>query len=630
MKYIEKYLEELESNEISKSVEKTAKEFLKNHHPTYNYKDNITGLLVGEIQSGKTAQILGIISALADEGNQLFILLTSSITELHKQTYIRALESLREFVICNENDEERFLANKMKKPVLLVLKKNYSILGRWYNKLIHANFLNSGGSMIIIDDEADSSSLNTKVNIKEQSTINQRLKEIKRLSTGCLYLQVTATPQPIILLTPESGLRPKFVQYFSPGDNYIGGDFFYSDPASFVIRSVSEDELTNVRNNPDYIPQALNNALSLFILTASHILLKNNSVCNCLIHPGLRIKDHETYAGIVGEILNGMLLSHNEGNFKEHLWPFWNDLHDTKPDIQRFDKLYDRAIDLLENEKIKVLVSNSNSKKNFNYDEGVNILIGGNSLGRGVTIPALQTIYYTRSAKRPNADTFWQHCRMFGYDRDRSLVRFFLPESLLKMFTELNSSHKALVGQLVSKGIEGIKLIFPDNISPTRNNVIDNKSLHTYTGGVSYFPSYPKNKSVDSIDNLLYDYKEPDPIEIPIDNLIEILKLIDGDGSDSWNTKNIIECIHLIETKHEVTQGKLIVRRDRNITRGSRTMLSENDRALVDKLRDECVLVMYRLRGGEDRHWDNQPLWMPNINLPKGVYYFVPKNKSLR
>jgi hypothetical protein len=40
-------------------------------------------------------------------------------------------------------------------------------------------------------------------------------------------------------------------------------------------------------------------------------------------------------------------------------------------------------------------------------------------LVRGLTIPKLQTVYYSRTSKAPNADTFWQHSRIFGYDREK-------------------------------------------------------------------------------------------------------------------------------------------------------------------------------------------------------------------
>ena len=55
------------------------------------------------------------------------------------------------------------------------------------------------------------------------------------------------------------------------------------------------------------------------------------------------------------------------------------------------------------------------TEADFDLEKDFNIVIGGNVIGRGLTIPKLQTVYYSRTAKRPNADTFWQHSRICGY-----------------------------------------------------------------------------------------------------------------------------------------------------------------------------------------------------------------------
>ena len=68
-------------------------------------------------------------------------------------------------------------------------------------------------------------------------------------------------------------------------------------------------------------------------------------------------------------------------------------------------------------------------------------MIGGNVIGRGLTIPKLQTVYYSRTAKKPNADTFWQHSRIFGYDRDTSLLRLYMPMDVYKFFVSLNQAN---------------------------------------------------------------------------------------------------------------------------------------------------------------------------------------------
>ena len=64
----------------------------------------------------------------------------------------------------------------------------------------------------------------------------------------------------------------------------------------------------------------------------------------------------------------------------------------------------------------------------------------------------------------------------------------------------------------------------------------------------------------------------------------------------------------------------LIVRRNRDIAKGTGTMLSPNDRALGDTYKDTVVLTMYKVTG--NKGWEGQQIWMPNIKLPGDVTYY--------
>jgi hypothetical protein len=76
------------------------------------YQQNVSGLLLGEVQSGKTGQMLGIIADAADKGFEVFVLLTSSNTYLQQQTYLRAFDALKSrsgaeecgFCVCSITD----------------------------------------------------------------------------------------------------------------------------------------------------------------------------------------------------------------------------------------------------------------------------------------------------------------------------------------------------------------------------------------------------------------------------------------------------------------------------------------------------------------------------------------------
>jgi hypothetical protein len=109
----------------------------------------------------------------------------------------------------------------------------------------------------------------------------------------------------------------------------------------------------------------------------------------------------------------------------------------TKPDITNFEDIRNTAVSLLYEQKINIIVLNSTSPMDADYNRGFNIIAGGNSLGRGITLPKLQTVYYCRKSKTPQADTFWQHSCMFGYDRDAGLMRIYIPPTLHRLFTEL-------------------------------------------------------------------------------------------------------------------------------------------------------------------------------------------------
>ena len=144
------------------------------------------------------------------------------------------------------------------------------------------------------------------------------------------------------------------------------------------------------------------------------------------------------------------------------------------------------------------------------YSSGNNIIIGGNTLGRGVTFPKLQTIYYTRTAKKPQADTMWQHSRMFGYDRDPGLMKVYIDEHLYKLFADINATNNSIIAQ-ITQNLEKIKIYYPDKLNPTRKNVLDRKKISILSGGTNYYPFNPQNFSIEKIDNLLKDFDEKHP-----------------------------------------------------------------------------------------------------------------------
>lgn len=631
-KYLVNYLKYLRSkqlDEVAISVESTTEEIVKNHLEKFSYRDHITGLLLGNIQSGKTSQMFGVIGAAADLDFQLFVLLTSDNTRLQEQTFERAYSAFRnDFEVLDEKDDKKFSLNEMQRSVILVLKKNTNVLKNWKANLAHSKYL-EGRPLFLIDDEGDAASLNTKVNKNEQSTINRHLSEIRELSSSSIFLQVTATPQAIFLQNVDSNFRPSFVQYFPPGKNYVGGKFYFSDPKSFVIRIAPEDELDNLLKADD-VTDILKEAILSFLICGTHLFYHKSKVCNFLIHPHYQTDIHTNIAQKVKKYLDLLksCLKSDDYGIVQNIEKVWLDLQSTKPDLLASDRVIPLLQDLLNDKRIKVLEMHSKSEDNIDLSEGLNIIVGGNTLSRGVTFPQLQTVYYCRSSKSPNADTYWQHSRIFGYDRDRALVRVFLPKQIHELFVELNKTNEAIIQQATEYDIDKINLLCRYKINPTRSNVIDQRLLNLLSGGVNYFPNRPDANFTSELDKKLSDFQQDSGDWQKIDNeqLIEFLELTSNEDTLHWSKKDFVDALAALnEDSRYENKGVLIVRRDRRISAGTGTLLSPNDRNLGSGFASLPVLTLYRITSGKVLGWKDDDFWIPNIKLPEGTNFYKTK-----
>lgn len=604
---------------LAKSVTKTAEDIVPQYISKFSFKEHVVSLLVGDVQSGKTSHMFGLICAAADEGFNIFVLLTTDNIILQQQTLTRAKQDLCDFCICDENDFLPFLSNNMRKPVVVVLKKNSRILKQWKNNFSSTHFC-AGNPLFIVDDEADAASLNTLVNKNKQSTINKALEEIKNTTSSSIYMQVTGTPQAILLQSVQSGWKPYFVYYFDPGNGYLGGKFFFSDDISPYIIFTDNDEADGLLVDDEFPENGLKTALIMHLISAAHIFLSGGTICNFLIHPSMETKQHSKFAEKIGDYLNEMLIAADEPDTLDAIYNVYLSLKETKADIYEFDKIADFIFEKLKNDEINILVLNSKSSfgENNRYESGINIIVGGNSLGRGVTFPQLQTIYYCRLAKNPQADTMWQHARMFGYDRDAGLMRVFMPPLLYKLFLDINTTNNSIIAQIKKNSGNDIKICYPNRLKPTRKNVLDSKTVGVFSGGVNYFPFYPTNNDVSIIDNMLRTFSE-DVHSVSLKFIITILAEISSE-KDDWNKEAFIGFIKTILASNPSAQGKLIVRRERDISRGTGTLLSPNDRQLGDKYPSDVVLTLYKVTG--TKGWNGEKLWIPNIKLPSDVVYY--------
>ena len=615
MNYLKTYLKTIADRgniDLAHSIEQTATEIGNRYIQDFNFCEHRIGLLFGNVQSGKTGQMFGIITKATDLGFPAFVLLTTDNVVLQQQTLERVQNDLSGYCICGENDSGLFIQNALMKPVIIVLKKNSRILRLWANVFASTGFM-KGNPLFIVDDEADAASLNTLINRNKKSSINKYLDNIKNGASSSIYLQVTGTPQAILLQTQVSGWHPYFTYYFAPGNSYLGGDFFFPKEKPNCI--------TFIEN----LKTPAHDVVLRHLAVSALVELGGGKVSNCLVHPSVRQASHDIFARDISKELQ-WCKEHIDDEFKAEFTVVYDGLAPVKYSKASVSDAFGKVKELLTSDAVKILIMNGkNTISSDQYSTGANIVIGGNTLGRGVTFPSLHTIYYTRTAKKPQADTMWQHSRMFGYDRDAGLMMVYIDEPLYKLFSDINATNNSLIAQ-VESGTDHIKIYYPNGLKPTRSNVLDERQVATISGGTNYYPFYPGNNTIARLDTILAPFSENEPIyQVSLRLVKEILSHITSE--DDFRVSSFISIIEMMLSEKPNAQGILIVRRNRDVAQGTGALLSPNDWSLGGQYTASTVLTMYKVTGRKG--WGGQELWVPNIKLPSDlIYYDVQEDES--
>ena len=609
MQYLKTYLDKITSRGnagLAESISSTAEEVGNRYLKNFSFTTHEIGLLLGNVQSGKTGQMFGIMCKATDLGFPVFVLLTTDNVVLQQQTLDRVKADLEGYCICGESDARIFADNSLMQPTIVVLKKNARILKLWANIFSSTGFMR-GNPLFIIDDEADAASLNTLVNRNRQSSINKYLDSIRNGAASSLYLQVTGTPQAIFLQTKESGWHPLFTHYFKPGKAYLGGDFFFPKTGKPDCITFADSLITPERD-----------VVIRHLLVSAQLFASGGAVSNCLIHPSVRQAAHQKFASNIKAELDWCKTNMN-GSFSAELKKQYMQLNPAKSEKVSFKKIMAVIEKILTNDEAKIIVMNGKTEvESDEYSVECNFVIGGNTLGRGVTFPSLQTLYYTRTAKKPQADTMWQHSRMFGYDRDPGMMMVYIDERLYKLFADINATNNAIISQ-VEQDLDEIKIYYPEGLNPTRKNVLDTDHVEAISGGTNYYPFYPDNNTIEDISNLLSVFSETELYyQVSLRLMKQVLSHVVA--SPDFKLKSFMSIIDVMLAEAPTTQGILIVRRNRDIAQGTGALLSPNDWNLGGSFPRKIVLTMYQVTG--TKGWGGKQLWVPNIKLPDGAVYY--------
>jgi hypothetical protein len=406
-----------------------------------------TGLVIGYVQSGKTLSFTTVTALARDNRFHLVIVMTGISIPLYDQSSRRLRSDLRldtprdrkwmmfpnpgstnarvlQDLLRDWRDDAT--PDEQKMTALVTVMKNHRHLANLRNLLRELDL--SRSPVLIIDDEGDQASMNTRVNQADESTTYQRIGEIRRACPHHTFLQYTATPQAPLLISLIDTLSPNFVHVLEPGAGYIGGRELFIDRGDRHVRPIPDDELAADPDEADVPPESLFLALRIFLLgvAASYVASQSNPGGNrsMLVHPSHRTTRHSVYTGWVQRVKRqweAILERPDTPAATELLGEFrgaYDDLRATEPDIPSLDDLchaLPRAIRLTQVLEVNARGGRTPQIPWFNAYSW--IIIAGQAVDRGFTVEGLTVTYMPRGVGVGNADTLQQRGRFFGYKR---------------------------------------------------------------------------------------------------------------------------------------------------------------------------------------------------------------------
>jgi hypothetical protein len=507
------------------------------------------GMLVGQVQSGKTANYTGLVCKAADVGYKVIVVLAGMHNSLRSQTQRRldegflgldsrtgpGFEGTRRALGVGEggmkhpgaismtSSEERgdfskAIATRIaaridrdSPPVLLVLKKNATILRNfteWVTSIHERPHPDTGRMVVpdlpllVIDDEADNASVNTKdiemevdedgkvIAETDPTTINRLIRKLLFSFEQSACVGYTATPFANIFIyedqeSPTYGedLFPRsFILRIKPPSNYMGPAEVFGVVAEEhaqedeerrglpIVRTVDDAQewIPDKHKKtwlPGPLPPSLKQAMRSFIVTcAARAARGDRTVHNSML---VHVTRYVAVQAHVGEQVEAELLSltnqlrygsgQSESSLRKDLRRLWKEDYvrtsHLMPDPYRGDDVAWKDVDAqLADAASKIVVREINGSAGdaleyADHPDGVSVIaIGGDKLSRGLTLEGLSVSYYLRASKM--YDTLMQMGRWFGYRPDYGdLCRLYTTQELQLWYRNITLANEELLAK---------------------------------------------------------------------------------------------------------------------------------------------------------------------------------------
>lgn len=434
------------------------------------------GLVVASVQSGKTANYIGLVCRAADAGYKIIIIMAGVHNMLRNQTQKRLEEGFIGFDIeeatrkpvgvgINDDrnrpvvftsrvaDFSKSRAEALRAvqtdhfdvPMVFVVKKNSNSLKQVYEWLKENAKAND--QLLLIDDEADNASINGKYKRDrredEPTRINGQIRNILNFFSRACYVGYTATPYANILIDPtidhdefRRDLFPQnFIYTLEESSDYFGatkvfGD--YDEPTQRYIRFIEDiDVLLPPKHKSDTtveaLPQSMKDAIRAFVIATTIRDMRDDEDAHStmMINVSPYKQPQKAVATLVKDYLEDIInavksysaLPETEAlkasQLMRGLRDTWVSEYKQSSEPANWSDIQKYLYGAIRAMHVVSVNTDSNDVLDYENQTERVIVVGGYRLSRGLTLEGLVVSYYSRNARA--YDSLMQMARWFGY-----------------------------------------------------------------------------------------------------------------------------------------------------------------------------------------------------------------------
>ena len=377
-------------------------------------------------------------------------------------------------------------------PVILIIKKNHNTLGNLIDWLKDNSARGDqemiDQPMLLIDDEADNASINTKYGKETVTTINRQIRELLNLFNRRCYIGYTATPFANIFIDPDEDdemlqedLFPRdFIIGLDTPSNYLGPEKIFLDDlpdeeASSWLREITDNEdILPIKHPSDFVvhslPKSLIDAIRTFLLGRAirNIRGESHRHCSMLVNASWRNAIQRQLRNHIYDVIENIQNSARLNLSKNGICALKD------PEISALREIWEREYsdcgidwsriqanlhDSIASAKV-IEVNNSSSdvldypKEEHGKKGKTYITIGGYSLSRGLTLEGLMITWFLRNSMM--YDTLMQMGRWFGYREEyEDICRIWIPPDAIEWYSFIANAADELHNEL--RNMEKVK-----------------------------------------------------------------------------------------------------------------------------------------------------------------------------